>query len=358
MTMSELPDAARMLEGAEQAARTESLALADELLRRAAHIQEVELGPLHPDLANTLNNLAVVAEKTGRPDEAETFYRRAVAITSASLPADHPMVTASRDNLEDFCRARGLPIEKPAEVHPADTGLITETTPQSSIALLPVPEQRTASASGPPLSGSRRVSRSLGWAAMGVVVVAIATVLFLRPSSSRETPTTGPTTELTPPPQGAERAPPLRAEPPVTAGPVEQAQPPTVVPQTEDRSGPRGGPSGRSPSSGAVTLATAQLCRTFSIAGATWRCDPIVDAVSRGPIVLYTRIRSPRDAVVVHRWYEGDTLRQAVTLTIRANATEGYRTYSRQTVDDAADWRVEVRSANGDLLHERRFAVR
>ena len=109
-----------MLEAAEQAARTENLALADELLRRAAHIQEVELGPLHPDLANTLNNLAVVAEKTGRPDEAETFYRRAVAITSASLPADHPMVTASRDNLEDFCRARGLPIEKSAEVHPAD----------------------------------------------------------------------------------------------------------------------------------------------------------------------------------------------------------------------------------------------
>ena len=46
------------------------------------------------------------------------------------------------------------------------------------------------------------------------------------------------------------------------------------------------------------------------------------------------------------------------SLTIRANATEGYRTYSRQTVDDAPDWRVEVRSANGDLLHERRFAVR
>ena len=92
--------------------------------------------------------------------------------------------------------------------------------------------------------------------------------------------------------------------------------------------------------------------------GAIWRCDPAVDAVSRGPIVLYTRVRSPRDAVVVHRWYQGDTLRQAVKLTIRANATEGYRTYSRQTVDDAADWRVEVRSANGDLLHERRFAVR
>jgi hypothetical protein len=62
--------------------------------------------------------------------------------------------------------------------------------------------------------------------------------------------------------------------------------------------------------------------------------------------------------VVVHRWYRGDTLRQSVKLTIRANATAGYRTYSRQTVDGGADWRVEVRSANGDLLYERRFAVR
>jgi hypothetical protein len=47
-----------------------------------------------------------------------------------------------------------------------------------------------------------------------------------------------------------------------------------------------------------------------------------------------------------------------VELTIRANATEGYRTYSRQTVDNAEDWRVEVRSANGELLFERRFAVK
>jgi hypothetical protein len=58
----------------------------------------------------------------------------------------------------------------------------------------------------------------------------------------------------------------------------------------------------------------------------------------------------------VHRWYRGDTLRQSVRLRIQANATEGYRTYSRQTVDDG-DWRVEVNSADGRLLHEERFAV-
>ena len=116
--MSELRDAGRMLEEAEQAAIAGNLASADELLRGAARIQEAELGPLHPDLANTLNNLAIVAEKTGRLDDAETFYRRAVAIASASLPVDHPMIAVSRQNLEDFCRARGLPIDNPGVATP------------------------------------------------------------------------------------------------------------------------------------------------------------------------------------------------------------------------------------------------
>ena len=60
---------------------------------------------------------------------------------------------------------------------------------------------------------------------------------------------------------------------------------------------------------------------------------------------------------MVHRWYHGGTLRQSVMLRIQANATEGYRTYSRQTVN-SGDWRLEVRSADGNLLHEQRFAVR
>ena len=74
-------------------------------------------------------------------------------------------------------------------------------------------------------------------------------------------------------------------------------------------------------------------------------------------MVLYTRVRSPRDTAVMHRWYHGDTLRQSVMLRIEANATEGYRTYSRLTVDEG-DWRLEVRSVDGQLLREQRFTVR
>jgi hypothetical protein len=74
-------------------------------------------------------------------------------------------------------------------------------------------------------------------------------------------------------------------------------------------------------------------------------------------MIFYTRVRSPRDTTVTHRWYRDGTLRQSLMLRIHANATEGYRTYSRLTVDDG-DWRVEVRSADGNLLLEQRFDVR
>jgi hypothetical protein len=110
-----------------------------------------------------------------------------------------------------------------------------------------------------------------------------------------------------------------------------------------------------STASEAMSLVTAQLCQTFSTSD--FRCDPAGDSVVPGPIVLLTRVRSPRDGVIVHRWYQGDTLRKSAQLRIGANAAEGYRTYSRQTVT-SGDWRVEVRSAAGDLLHEQRFAVR
>jgi hypothetical protein len=111
------------------------------------------------------------------------------------------------------------------------------------------------------------------------------------------------------------------------------------------------------PVPGAINLAIVQVCRSFSTSGGNWRCDPVGSSVGPGPIVLYTRVKSPRDTAVVHRWYQGNTLRQSVKLAIHGNATEGYRTYSRQTVS-SGDWRVEVRNADGALLHEQRFVVR
>ena len=95
-----------IIELAEQAAAAGNYASAEELLREAALVQEASLGPLHPDLANTLNNLGVVCEITGNGVDAEHCFRRAFTIATAALEPDHPFVATSRKNLRDFCEAR------------------------------------------------------------------------------------------------------------------------------------------------------------------------------------------------------------------------------------------------------------
>src|SRR5262245_45648862 len=92
-----------VVNAAEQAAAAGDYASAEFLLLEAARLQEASLGPLHQDVANTLNNLGVVCEITDKPVDAEAFYRRAHAIATAVLEPDHPFVATSRKNLTDFC---------------------------------------------------------------------------------------------------------------------------------------------------------------------------------------------------------------------------------------------------------------
>jgi hypothetical protein len=76
-------------------------------------------------------------------------------------------------------------------------------------------------------------------------------------------------------------------------------------------------------------------------------------------VFFYTRLLSQTDTTVQHRWYFGSRLHQSVTLRVHANARAGYRTYSQMTVSPAraGDWRVELRAADGAVLHEERFTV-
>jgi len=75
---------------------------------------------------------------------------------------------------------------------------------------------------------------------------------------------------------------------------------------------------------------------------------------------FYTQVKSATTTTIEHRWYQGDRLRQAVQLRIRANPGAGYRTYSRNTItnEPVGEWRVELRNADGAVLHEVRFTVR
>ena len=107
-----------------------------------------------------------------------------------------------------------------------------------------------------------------------------------------------------------------------------------------------------------VTMAEAQLCRRLSTSD--WRCDPVSSPVNRGSLFFYTRVRASSNTTVEHRWYRDDRLRKSVELRIQASPGSGYRTYSRHTLnaENAGNWRVELRTQDGFLLHEERFVVR
>jgi hypothetical protein len=336
-----------VVDAAEQAAAAGDYASAESLLREAALLQEARLGPLHPDLANTLNNLGVVCELTDKPADAELCYRRAFAIATAALEPDHPFVATSRKNLADFCTARGKPDELP-------------TPPPVVAAESGGPLRGSPSRAAPRLFASARSSRSVMVAALGVCglvfVMFIASRLWF--GSNRQG-------EISP---GMASAIQLPVSPAATSKPLPVEPPPLPAETATSIGGPAGGEGSRAPTISTVsppTVADARLCRGLSTSAspggpASWQCDRPSLPVDPGSLFFYTRVRSTGDTTVEHRWYRGDSLRKVVDLQIRASPTEGYRTYSRNTVDDQSggDWRVELRTKDGILLHEERFVVR
>ena len=55
-------------------------------------------------MATSLNNLAILYQDMGRYAEAEPLYRRSLAIGEKQLGRDHPDVANSLDNLADLYR--------------------------------------------------------------------------------------------------------------------------------------------------------------------------------------------------------------------------------------------------------------
>ena len=76
-------------------------------IQRALAIREKVLGPEHPDVANSLHNLAGLYRVQGRYGEAETFYQRSLAILRKAFGPDHPDVATSLNNLAELYRAQG-----------------------------------------------------------------------------------------------------------------------------------------------------------------------------------------------------------------------------------------------------------
>jgi CHAT domain-containing protein len=68
-------------------------------LEEALAIRRKALPPLHPNLANSLNNLGVLLWAMGRHDEARQHLEEALAIRRKALPPLHPDLANSLDNL-------------------------------------------------------------------------------------------------------------------------------------------------------------------------------------------------------------------------------------------------------------------
>ena len=81
---------------------------AQPLFRRALAVNEKVLGPDHPDVATSLNNLAALYDDEGNYAQAELLYQRALATWEKALGPDHPDVAACLNNLAGLYRNQGM----------------------------------------------------------------------------------------------------------------------------------------------------------------------------------------------------------------------------------------------------------
>jgi tetratricopeptide (TPR) repeat protein len=94
----------------------------EKLKRRALAIEEKSLGPDHPNVAIRLNNLALLLQTTNRLAEAEPLIRRALAINEKSLGPDHPSVAIQLKNLGGLLRSTNRPTEAYPQHDQQDAG--------------------------------------------------------------------------------------------------------------------------------------------------------------------------------------------------------------------------------------------
>ena len=70
--------------------------------KKALQVAEQAVGPDHPDVATSLNNLAVLYKAQGQYAQAEPLYKRSLAIWEKALGPDHPDVATSLNNLAEL----------------------------------------------------------------------------------------------------------------------------------------------------------------------------------------------------------------------------------------------------------------
>ena len=379
MSMDEPDQIAKAVSDAENASAEGDHARAEQALRRALWLQEAHFGHVHPEVANTLNNLGVVCDTLGRPNEAEFLYRRALGLARTTLPAGHPYIETSVENLKALYRTQGRP-EKLALVSDSETsrsGLPIHGAGDVDIDIdAPVPEELPGAGRSAPASvaGSqvasaqeKRPDAIYGQLAQpSVLMVAAASILLLvgwwlfAGNGAEES-----SAPVEPPVVTRATEPPVFLQPDVAVELVaEPDDPPSPILES---------PSDRPPAVssdevgvGSAVVVEARVCNQLvtrdddgSLSG-DWRCEAVAGPVDTGQLYFYTRIRSPTDITVQHRWLREGVVQQAINLEVGANDGPGYRTYSTLTVspERSGAWQVEVRTPDGDVLRVESFLVR
>jgi tetratricopeptide (TPR) repeat protein len=342
---------APILDAAQRAASSGNYTLAETLLREVARLQAEILGPQHRDLASTYNNLGVVCERANNLQDAGKFYRQAFSIASASLDADDPLVITSRNNVNEFYRALGLvdtaasspvdaapPVEeledalRRTDERAHDANVFTTFPASTSVRLAMVPGIAVAVALLSALGiWWTRVPREPGTVNERVSALGNPLVPMSRLQESTPSPhsVTG-TIARRPAVEKASRLPASSVKPAVSMR--------------------------RVAASTSAQVMEVSLCESLSTDGGRWDCTPSSAPSAGGVLYFYTRIASPTNTRIHHRWYQNGVLRHDVTLAVQANPSAGYRTYSRRRVD-SGDWRVAAVDADGALLREEHIAV-
>ena len=78
-----------------------------EIAKRELALTETQLGPDHPDVGQSLNNLALLYNNQGRTAKAEPLYKRSLDIAEKALGPDHPNIGTTLNNLAELYRIRG-----------------------------------------------------------------------------------------------------------------------------------------------------------------------------------------------------------------------------------------------------------
>ena len=101
------PDVEALVERAGKLQAEGKYGKAATIWRQVLAIAEQALGPNHPDVANSLNDLALLLKNQGQYAAAEPLYRRSLAIVKKALGPDHHNVATSLNNLAGLLSAQG-----------------------------------------------------------------------------------------------------------------------------------------------------------------------------------------------------------------------------------------------------------